>query len=144
MLLPFLASLLSVTCVAAEIPWKASDPAPNEITLLGIFPFSGGWSVGADIVPAFELAIEDINASPNILPNTTLLGVTEDDQCSKQGGILAPLSHNGPLGGDSSCAGNSSGAKYFDAIIGSGACLALHHGDRHRPRPPFTVLSLYL
>ena len=97
------------------------DPIPSEMRLLGIFPFSGGWAVGADALPGFELAIEEINANPDMLPNTTLVGAYEDDGCSKRGGVLAPMTQCGPLSSHSPCteAGN-----YFDVIIGSGCSVS--------------------
>ena len=93
----------------------ASDQLPEEVRVLGIFPQSGGWPGGVGAIPAFAMALEEINANPDLLPNTTLVGVTVDDACTKSGGITAPLSQCGPLSETTGCA-----EKYFDVIVGSG------------------------
>ena len=93
----------------------ASDQLPEEVRVLGIFPQSGGWPGGVGAIPAFAMALEEINANPDLLPDTTLVGVTVDDACTKSGGITAPLSQCGPLSETTGCA-----EKYFDVIVGSG------------------------
>jgi len=62
---------------------------PTTITLGGLFPSSGGWAVGPTVIPAFTLAIEEINASPTLLPSTTLLYHHNDSACSAITGLSA-------------------------------------------------------
>ena len=45
--------------------------APSEIVLGGLFPRSG-WSVGATCHAAAEMAIDEVNANPKLLPNTVM------------------------------------------------------------------------
>ena len=46
----------------------------REIHLAGIFPIKGveGWQGGQACEPAANLALQDVNAQPNILPGYTL------------------------------------------------------------------------
>ena len=46
----------------------------REIHLAGIFPINGveGWQGGQACEPAANLALQDVNAAPNILPGYTL------------------------------------------------------------------------
>jgi len=58
-----------------------------SLTLGGNFPVTGGWPVGSKIIPAVELAIEEINASPDLLPATTLKLYVNDSACDADIGL---------------------------------------------------------
>ena len=45
---------------------------PTSLFLGGVFPYSGGWPVGEAVFPAFQLAIDEINALTDLLPFTQL------------------------------------------------------------------------
>ena len=62
--------------------YSHSQSIPSQVRLLGAFPYSGGWPVGAKAIPAFELAVEEINNNSNLLPNTTVLATSFDDECN--------------------------------------------------------------
>ena len=111
--------VLKLLGCAAFVPYSCLTEAalPAEVRVLGIFPQSGGWPGGVAAIPAFELALEEINADDTLLPNTNLTGVTVDDACTKSGGITGPLSECGPLSPNTGCTEDN---KYFDVIVGSG------------------------
>ncbi len=48
----------------------------------GIFPMTGSWAGGKGCRPAIEMALEDINKEPDILPGYTLKMVANDSQVS--------------------------------------------------------------
>ena len=54
---------------------------------VGFFPMTGAWSGGTSVWPAVQLALQDVNADPNILPATTLEVIHHDSACSATRGI---------------------------------------------------------
>mmetsp|Transcript_1951 Transcript_1951/g.2161 ORF Transcript_1951/g.2161 Transcript_1951/m.2161 type:complete len:767 (-) Transcript_1951:124-2424(-) len=60
----------------------------KAIPIGGLFPHSGGWSIGDRTLPGFELAVRDINADNTILPNHTLEPVANDTECDEGKGLL--------------------------------------------------------
>ena len=55
-------------------------PNSTKIYLLGLFPMSGSWPGGQAVRPAAELAIQDINDNPEILPGYELVLISKDTQ----------------------------------------------------------------
>ena len=66
-------------------PEESSDL--RNITLLGFFPMSGGWTGGIQALPATELAIERLNADASILPRHRVRLAWNDTQCSVAKGV---------------------------------------------------------
>lgn len=53
----------------------------KNITIGGIFPMSGSWAGGQGCLPAVEMALEDVNAREDILPEYRLHMDYNDSQC---------------------------------------------------------------
>ena len=66
-------------------PGEASDR--RNLTLLGFFPMSGGWTGGIQVQPATALAIDLLNADPTILPRHRVRLAWNDTQCSAAKGV---------------------------------------------------------
>ena len=54
----------------------------EEIHIGGIFPMSGGWSGGVGCRPAVDMALEAVNARPDILPGYKLVMMANDSKVS--------------------------------------------------------------
>ncbi|XP_055387320.1 gamma-aminobutyric acid type B receptor subunit 1-like [Condylostylus longicornis] len=57
---------------------------PNQLHIGGIFPIQGkgGWQGGQACMPAAEMALVDVNRSPNILPGFDLELHSNDSEVS--------------------------------------------------------------
>ena len=62
----------------------------RDIHLAGIFPIKGveGWQGGQACEPAANLALQDVNAQPNILPGYTLKLHWDDSGVRGQGSLF--------------------------------------------------------
>ena len=80
-----------VLAVSALLAWLGAAAPPAEVRLHGLYPQSVVWDGGLPVKIAAELAIEEINANPNLLPGTTIVHSSADSTCSKRGGVVATL-----------------------------------------------------
>lgn len=73
----FVALLLLNVCIIVDSAdtsaEKASKNKTKELYIGGIFPMTGGWAGGKGCRPAVNMALEDVNSRPNILPGFTLV-----------------------------------------------------------------------
>jgi hypothetical protein len=60
---------------------------PPLLRLAGFYPMTGSWPGGVSVRPAVEMALQDVNADPNVLPNTTLEVIPYDSACSQTEGV---------------------------------------------------------
>eukprot|EP01129_Flabellula_baltica_P008338 TRINITY_DN3300_c0_g1_i1.p1 TRINITY_DN3300_c0_g1~~TRINITY_DN3300_c0_g1_i1.p1 ORF type:complete len:1002 (+),score=174.15 TRINITY_DN3300_c0_g1_i1:215-3220(+) len=60
---------------------------PTLIKFATVAPYSGGFAVGNQVVPAALLAAKEINANPDILPNFYLEPEVVDSECSGRVGL---------------------------------------------------------
>ncbi|KAK6766558.1 hypothetical protein RB195_026066 [Necator americanus] len=68
--------------VGALGPLRADDPIPLHIG--GTFPMeagSGGWAGGQACLPAVQMALEDVNSRPDVLPGYVLHMNTSNSKC---------------------------------------------------------------
>ncbi len=73
---------------------KFRDRTKDKILHIGgIFPMTGSWAGGKGCRPAIEMALEDINMKPDILPGYTLKMVANDSQVSASAGVVHPQSY---------------------------------------------------
>jgi ionotropic glutamate receptor len=84
--------VLSVAATASGLV----NATPPHLRLAGFFPMTGNWLGGVSVRPAVDMALQDINADPDVLPNTTLSVVPFDSACSEDEGVRQLLSaHTG-------------------------------------------------
>jgi len=81
----FLAFALSLTGALAN------SGEVRQIYLAGTFPIQGsdGWQGGQACLPAAQLALEDVNKSPDLLPGYHLNLAAKDDMCDSGRGAYA-------------------------------------------------------
>ena len=55
-----------------------SNPNVTKLHLLGLFPMTGPWAGGQAVLPATRLAVQDVNANPNVLPGYEIILIHKD------------------------------------------------------------------
>ncbi|XP_071803868.1 gamma-aminobutyric acid type B receptor subunit 1-like isoform X1 [Asterias amurensis] len=72
-----------VVITAAVRPCDSLDFSNSTVKLylLGLFPMTGSWAGGQAVLPATKLAVQDINANPDILPGYELVLIPKDTSC---------------------------------------------------------------
>ena len=75
-----LCSLICITTNLLLVVVKADKP----LYIGGIFPMTGSWAGGKGCRPAVDMALEDVNNHPDILPGYTLNMVANDSMVSRQ------------------------------------------------------------
>jgi len=65
-----------------SVHWSWDRPAAKSRTLYigGIFPMSGAWAGGMGCRPAVDIALEDINHRPDLLPRFRLQMLANDSR----------------------------------------------------------------
>lgn len=58
----------------------------TELRIGGLFPYGRSWPVGQFLLPAFEMAIEDVNKDPELLPGIKITSFVADSQCDSSVG----------------------------------------------------------
>ncbi len=79
-LLPWTATCQCLVVALTVFRLGSASPNSTKIYLLGLFPMSGSWAGGQAVMPAAELAVQDINANPEILPGYELAIISKDTQ----------------------------------------------------------------
>ncbi len=77
--IPYLISLI-LPISAQNLGTPGPEIANKTALYVGaFFPFGGGWN-GSGVIPAVQMAIDDINSRPDILPGYELKMVWNDTQ----------------------------------------------------------------
>ncbi|XP_048239750.1 gamma-aminobutyric acid type B receptor subunit 1-like isoform X1 [Haliotis rufescens] len=82
-------SLVLVLFACTCCTWATKAGNLTDIYLIGLFPLSGPWNGGQAMLPASQMAVEDINNRSDILPGYRLNINWTDTQCDAGLGVKA-------------------------------------------------------
>ena len=71
----------------------SSSEYKQSLNVLGLFPYrnSGGWPRGDVLIPAAQIAVDDVNKDPSILPDYNLTMIVKNGGCDEQTVVATSL-----------------------------------------------------
>ncbi|XP_038052445.1 gamma-aminobutyric acid type B receptor subunit 1-like [Patiria miniata] len=73
--------LVAVALTVAVTPCLCQSNV-TKLYLLGLFPESGPWAGAETALPAAQLAVDDINGNPDVLPGYEIVLIPRDTECN--------------------------------------------------------------